>query len=470
MIIHSILYIYYKMISSIIKSVNISNMQNNELDEFNKRYREVHDDDIYKEEEKKETKDETKFVTFLEDNLSSIINCPISGSVFFSNAIASDGFYYEDSVLKEYLSRSNNSKSPITRELISKNYHNTKLIPQLINFADKYNLEVSKNKFINGDSFEENFEIIQSYIMKGQYENVYKFKNFILSLGDENNKLFCKIILECNNTNNEQQKSEYIKCIKYILDNCTGLTFITNSSNNILHIFFRYCKEIELIEYLFTIIPNDIIQNMLSLKNVDGCCPIEGSLDNVLPVVNYIFDKYININVSIQMANLSIMKKLNNNIIIKLLDQIEDINVFHNNISPMFCAISESNIDIINYLISRNYNMKMKSTEEIDAFHYAAKCRQSTVVEYILEMCDNYEESESLNGFKIIHIACYYNTFNVIMFLLEKFVNLTEPITRFRNEEKSYLPINLIELNERLGDDEKQTLIDYIIQLMTLQM
>lgn len=439
------------MIRSLLNSINMENIQNNEV---NKHYIDVN------------TQADQKFTTFLEDNLSSIITCPISGSVFFSNAIASDGFYYEESVLKEFLSRSSNPKSPLTREPITKKYHSAKLIQQMVTFADKYNLEVSKNKFINGDSFEENFEIIQNYIMNGQYENVYKFKNFILSFGDANNKLFCKNILDCEIIND----NEYIKCMKYVLDNCTDLTFITNATNNILHIFFRYCKVIELIEYLFTIIPNDTIQNMLSLKNIDNCCPIEFSLNNILPVINYIFDKYIDINVSIEMINSCIMKKLDNNIIMKLINQIDNINEFHSNMSPMFCAISTSNIDIINYLITKNYNMKIKSGEHMDTFHYAAKCRNSTVVEHILGMCDNYEDSESINGFKIIHIACYYNNFNVIMYLLEKFINLTEPITRFKNEEKSYLPINLIELNERLNDEEKRIIIDYIIQLMTLQM
>ncbi len=442
-------------------SKKINEMQN---DKHNKPVGETNND-LNENNIVENPKDEKKFMEFLEDNLSSIISCPISGSTFFVNAIASDGFYYEDSVLKEYLSRSEH-KSPITREKISANYYNTKLIPQIIGYAEKYDLEVSKNKFINGDSFEENFEIIQSYISKGEYDNIYKFKNFELAFNGNVNKLFLQNILSYEIKN----KDEYIKCIKYVLDNTIDIDFVTNASNNILHIFFRYCREIELIDYLFVIIPNDTIQNMFQLKNNDEYCPIEFSLDNKLHVVNYIFDKYININVSIKMINACITKKLNNETIIKLIEQVENVNVFDDNMSPMFCAIAGSNVDMINYLISRNYDMNMKSPEELNAYHYAAKCRTSTACEYVLEMCDNYEEFESQHGFKIIHIAAYYNTFSVIMFLLEKFVNLTEPITQFRNEAKNYVPINLVELNERLSDEEKQAIIDYMLQLMTLQM
>ncbi len=464
------------MTSLAINSVNINIGQDNSNDKFegslckkindeNNNTVEETNDDLNTNNIVENPKNEKKIIDFLEDNLSSIISCPISGSVFFSNAIASDGFYYEDSVLKEYLSRSTH-KSPITREKISANYYNTKLIPQIVIFAEKNNLEVSKNKFINGDSFEENFEIIESYISKGEYDNIYKFKNFELAFNGNINKLFLQNILSYEIKN----KDEYVKCMKYILDNTIDITFVANGSNNILHIFFRYCKEIELIEYLFTKIPDETIQNMFQLTNNHGYCPIEFSLDNNLQVVNYIFDKYININVSIKMVNACITKKLNNDIIIKLLEQIEDVTVFNENMSPMFCAIVESNIDIINYLISRNYNMNVKSPEELNAYHFAAKCRNSTVCEYVLEMCDNYEEFESQHGFKIIHIASYYNSFNVIMFLLEKFVNLTEPITRFRNEEKNYVPINLVELNGHLSDEEKQAIIDYMLQLMSLQM
>ena len=118
--------------------------------------------------------DNTKFIEFLESNLNSIITCPISGATFFNPVTGSDGFTYEASVIEEYQSQSMNPKSPMTREPMTKKLYKNNLILELINYSDKYDLEVSKLKFINGDSFEENVEIIQSYIGNGNYEYIYK--------------------------------------------------------------------------------------------------------------------------------------------------------------------------------------------------------------------------------------------------------------------------------------------------------
>lgn len=411
------------------------------------------------------------FIEFLESNLNSVIACPISGTTFFNSVTCSDGFSYEESVISEYQKQHANSKSPMTREPLSKTYYKNNLIPLLINYADNYNLEVSKDKFINGDSFEENFEIIQNYVANGGYDNVYKFKNFTLKfsppVADQNTELFCRKILTCNIHNPE----EYVKCIKHILSNSIDIEFRTLNSDNILHIFFRFCKQVELIEYLFTIISSENIQNMLQEINGSGLAPIDMAIQNEGPVFNYVIGLGINVNVTIKLLNSCILKQVNNDTIITLMSQFGDINVFdnENNLSPMFCAIRMSNIDIVNYLISNGYNMEMKSADNLNAFHYVAKCRDSKIVEYVLEMCNDFNE-DSVNGWSVVHICAYHNNFESIMYLLDKFVNLTAPITNFNGENKEYFVINLIEINRYLSDEERQTLIDYVLQLMELQL
>ena len=410
-----------------------------------------------------------QFMEFLESNLNSIISCPIAGTTFFNPVTCSDGFSYEASVIEEYQVQYPNSKSPITREPLSKTLHKNNLILQLINYSDKYDLEVSKNKFINGDSFEENVEIIQSSIANGKYEDVYKFKNFILGFGQgQIDSLFCKKILNCAIHNSR----EYVNCIKYILDHSNDIEFVTTSSNNILHVFFRFCKEIELIDYLLTkMISSAIITNMLDVIDDQGFSPIDMALNNESPVFKYIIENNIITNASAIIVNSCILREVNNEMIIKLISQVNDINVFvgENNMSPMFCAIRMGNIDIVDCLISKNYNMEMKSPSNLNAFHYAAKHGNSKILNYMLDMCSNLEE-DSAGGWKIIHICSYYNTFDSIMYLLEKFVNLTIPITTFEGHNKEYLPINLVEINRNLKDDERQTLINEMIQLMELQL
>ena len=407
---------------------------------------------------------DSKFADFLEANIESVISCPISGSTFFNPVTCSDGFSYEGSVMDVLMSKTNSPKSPMTRELLTKTHHKNNLIAELINYADKYDLEASKNKFINSDSFEENAEIILNNISKCNYENIYKFKNFMLSFG-EGNSLFCKKMLTCNINNSD----EYIKCIVYILENSNDKDFMDTSSNNILHIFFKYCQEMKLIEYLFSSLPTEKMQTMMSVLNNEGNMPIDESFHNKTPVFNYIIENGGGANVSINLINTCISKKVNDEVIIKLLEQIEDVNVFDDrNMSPMFYAISASNVIIIDYLISKNYNMELKSPAVLNAFHFAAKCRGCTVIEYIMDMCTNFDEP-SVDNWRIIHMCAYYNNFDSIMFLLEKFINVTIPITKFKDTNVEYLPMNLIELNGNLKDEERHSLIEYCIQLWELQ-
>jgi ankyrin repeat protein len=209
---------------------------------------------------------------------------------------------------------------------------------------------------------------------------------------------------------------------------------------------------------------------MLDVVNDNQMRPVNLALDNEYPVFNYIMENSIITNASIHLVNSCIMKKINNEVIMKLVSQLDDINVFSNdNMSPMFCAIRMENIELIDYLITRNYNMEMKSAQNFNAFHYAVRYGTPKMVMFVLDMCPNLEE-DTVDGWRIVHICAYYGMFDSIMYLLEKFVNLTIPIVRFKGENKEYLPINLVEINANLKDDERQTLIDYMIQLMELQL
>lgn len=618
--------------------------------------------DVPIKEEQKGPSDE-KFTEFLEDNLESIINCPVSGTTFFNAVIGSDGFTYEDTVINEYVKRSTNPTSPITRESITKTFSPNTHIIELIKFSDKYDLEASKNKFINNDSFEENYEVIQNCILSGKYDDVYKFKKFLISFNKQNSlQSFCYKILSCDNI---QNMDEYVKCIKYILDNSDDKEFVTNQSHNIFHIFFNKCRSIELIEYLFNIIPQEKHEEMLMLPSNQGSSPLYLSFDNPNKnVFPYLIEKNVGIMVSIRLVCIAIERGIDNNLIIKLIDKMDNVNGFYmnetstmfssikmsnivlikyligkgydmsaestggihaihyavkyaksdildfilnmnvkydvtikfvnsciqkkinntivtklvaritninefdidgmtmmfhaisvtnmelinyllvkgydtklkvrdnldtihyaikygdqatithlldvckeyevttdfinsciaknmnnelvkkmmeqlkdvnefdiNDMSMMFTAIKHKNIEIVDHLVTIGYDMNKKSINHLNTFHYVARYGNSEMVAHVLDMCESYNDiSNEAEGWNIVHICCYYNSYDSIMYLMEKFVDLTIPIKQFQGREKSYVPVNLVEINETLKNDEREGIITYMFQLMELQM
>lgn len=400
---------------------------------------------------------QSKFKNFLNQDLPSFISCPISGSTFCFPVLGEDGFAYEETVFKDFLGRSHSPLSPITREKINKKYYPVKFLQRMIDFSDKYDLDASKDKFINNDSFEENFEVILSNIINEQYDYVYKFKKFTLSI---DRGMFCqKMMIKPKN------KNAYVDCIKYILDNSVDINFVTPKNSNIFHVFFMACREPELIDYIFHIFDKETIDKMVSHRNNDNRCAVHCLISNSDEMVTYVCDKYI-VSTPIYLINDLIARNINITILKKLISNHPNINEFDDSDkSLMFIAIRHSNLDIVKFLIEKGYDMKNKSNGDYNAFHYAAQCRHSQISRYVLDQCDNFDE-ESANGHKIIHLAARHNNYDVIMHLLEKFVDLTTLTT---GQQPNYSAINLIEMNNNLSDDQKDSLFDYMMQLLTVQ-
>jgi hypothetical protein len=140
--------------------------------------------------------------------------------------------------------------------------------------------------------------------------------------------------------------------------------------------------------------------------------------------------------------------------------------------SPLFCAMKKPNMAIVKHLIKvRKYDLSLKSENNINAFLYAAECNKSSEITIkILKRCDNLESHQSAHGFKIIHIAAKNNTFDVINFLLEHtFVNVTTPATRFDGNNGEFLPLQLLEVNGCLSNEQRELLTIKFLERMNEQ-
>ena len=71
-------------------------------------------------------------------------------------------------------------------------------------------------------------------------------------------------------------------------------------------------------------------------------------------------------------------------------------------------------------------------------------------------------ESETNTGWRPIHAACLYCNENIIRFLIKKRVNLKLRIKEYKSEPANYDCIDLIKLNDRLSDESKNRLVEFI--------
>ena len=65
-------------------------------------------------------------------------------------------------------------------------------------------------------------------------------------------------------------------------------------------------------------------------------------------------------------------------------------------------------------------------------------------------------------GWNPLHIACYYRRPEIIDFFLFLGFDPSLPIKYFKGKEAEYLPINLIELNQNLTNEEKGIFCDLL--------
>ncbi len=117
----------------------------------------------------------------------------------------------------------------------------------------------------------------------------------------------------------------------------------------------------------------------------------------------------------------------------------------------------ESIDDVINNTIGQ-YNWKL--------IHYAIRYSPYLdVIRYVKEST-NTENITTNEGWNPLHIACYYRRPEMIDYMLFSGFDPNIPIVKYKGEERNYLPLNLIELNGNLTEEEKNVFCDLLLQMM----
>jgi hypothetical protein len=413
------------------------------------------------------------FKEFLNNNLGSLITDPFDRCVMFNPVIASDGFPYESINLQQFFKVS--VQSPMTRESLLNNSIRISLIKDFIKLSDKYKLSVSKNKFITDNTFENNIEIIREMMDKHNFDMIKEFNNFKLDCIFFSDYSLCEYILQ--HRVNDYEEEIYNNYIRYIIDHCENLnvTFHCDTSN-IFHIFARYCRHNYLITYVLEKLHKQGVNiNDLNVPDCNDTTPLEHLIQNYNhqnKMFEYVIDlvtKY-NIDLSNRLSKYVIVAiEQHNDSVYKLIDKLDNVNLFVNDLSPLFAAIKYRNISVVEYLLEKS-DIYLKNTDGSNAVHFACQYGDFDIAKLLIDKCNDLE-IEAIDGWRTIHVACYYNKAKIIQYLLGKGVKIGIPIQKFNDDvTKKYLPINLVELNQKISAQELDILVESMIQLMSVEL
>jgi len=218
----------------------------------------------------KETKKTTKIRRFLEENLVSLIHCPLSWCVIEDGVIASDGYFYEGIIFKDYYKKQRSS--PMTRQCIE-NYHNLDISKFYLPFA-KFNLDICKQKFYDGQ-FSNYAEVIIGEMEAARYDIVKKFNEYDL-LHQNGGSNFCIRVFNLANTDNG-----FFESIRYILSNSdykvkTGfgniLHVVLDSRNKILrNVVFNFVIERgdDLNKFNVKVFGSDLVDKIVNIGDIN---------------------------------------------------------------------------------------------------------------------------------------------------------------------------------------------------------
>ena len=515
---------------------------------------------------------------FLKKNIGPLIKCPITQCVFFKPMVVDDGFIYECYPFNQMLKSSYVKKSPMTREEISTDPIEIPLISEIIKLGERYKLKVCNDKYISGDVFEDNADMIIEFIKDKNYDFVYKFTKFDLQRMNANGILFGSGIFQP-----DYCSEEYFKSIKYVIDHADNLYFTNESTGlNMFHVICFKCFDDGLFDYIYKLLSSKNIEyfNVNDKKNMyplDYACKknpmavkkllgygFKFDIDENVTNENIINENVTNENiinenvaevtvnnsqstVGIQVVvgaqsivgaftvvgsqgpqgslgfvgaqgvrgicdgprgmqsadddiiidtnmahstnmthstnnttdvDLPIISLLNNNLfddqlIMNVIDNIGSVGINRKNLNtnnemyPIIEAIVKNKYKIIKYMLNYNVDLNVNINGWLP-IHYALRHADEHVCQLIISNTINFE-CETPDGWRPIHFACKYGNNKIIEMIMAKDVSLNVPIKKYKDENQSYLPINLIEINSNLQKEYATDLIDIILQLMEFQ-
>lgn len=225
-------------------------------------------------------------------------------------------------------------------------------------------------------------------------------------------------------------KNKKIDIIKHLLDNCNANSELCNGDN------------VNAISYACQTNDFNIISIFNNNKVTDD--------DNL-----------------IKLANSYIRLCDKDELIIDMINKLKDVNKFDNNMSPLFTAIRYKKQEIINHLVNIS-NINLCNGNHINAIFYVCMYGNDDTIKMMIDLCQNLE-FENANGWRLIHFVCRYCSSEIIELVMNKSVQLNVPINKYDAQDSSYLPVNVLEFNKKIANDDLPYLIDYILQMMEFQ-
>lgn len=402
-----------------------------------------------------------------EENIQSLIKCPIACFIPVEPVVADDGNIYEEDAISTCYS-SNYGKSPITNQKITNNFQSVPLWNEIINIFIKIDPEL-KNIMNEKDFTYANNKITITSILgsKQKHTNLLKYKNFKLLDHNGYSTFVSSLLSCCHDINVIKHVIEnaddfkmtdynydifYVVCmystpdiVKYFISNGYSLTH--NYNNELLSLKLMNNKYSSTDEELMTIISNSL-KNTLTLD--DGTpiitkCVVESTFQLIKLLIDSGHDVLAKDLDGNNLLKLAANNNRDDQIILYLIEEIykKDPNVIEESI------ISDGRT-IIHWLFCGGYGRK----PNVD------------LIKKLVQIGINLEVVNPINNWKPIHYICRYTNTQLILYVMGIGLDLT---TTCMYEGNELPPLALLDINNNIKDSDKEQLLNEFFQFIELQ-
>jgi ankyrin repeat protein len=402
-----------------------------------------------------------------EKNLEECLKDNIGWDFFLDPVLADDGFIYERDVINDYREQYN-SMSPMTRGYISNKFRSVKLLKDIVDCYMNINPDRQKQRYKINNDFNDNINRIFMSLTNGNSEILFRYTNFVLNSRYDGKYFMNRLFKYCND----------IEVIKHVINNTEDITVVDNYDWNIFHYSSKYSSS-DIIEYIYQVTKQ---YDFINKKNNDNqyplhiACKYNNNSDVIIKLIEYgcpINSQDVN-----EQTPLELICRYNSNQALGYIIRktcmnktvLETVNI---NGSSLLHNLTKSCFDIQLYdqLLELGINFELQDNNGIRPIHYLSQyCNNIQVLNYFINNVQVDIECEDNNGWRPIHYACRYNNIQVINYYIDKGVNLNAMIKRYRDNDVNYLPINMMELNDNINNDECEGLISEMIEIAQIQL
>jgi hypothetical protein len=424
------------------------------------------------------TKEQLKeFYEENEDNIQSLLSCPITCFIPLEPVVADDGNIYDDDAINTCYT-TNNGKSPLTNQKITNNFQSISLWTGIINAFTDIDPDL-KDLVIEKDyNYQNNRDMINGLLVKNDYNKLLKYKNFQLLDPINYNTFGSKLFSNCDD----------LMVIDYVLANCEEGEFFSDNNQNVI-MWATKCSVPLVIKHL-------INRGHDMMKSVSPILKESPDTDELSFIPAFHILNNNKSNTDIELLNL-------------LKDMLKDANQLIDGTPILQYAIKNYNLEIIRMLVDSGHDpmIKIDNDDNYNLARHAYYCRRDPdilmylltkimisdkmeiekpitedghnlihillhksptvgLIKSLIEIGVNLETENSINKWRTIHYICSVGKYDAVDYIMGIGVNLT---AECYYQGSSIPPLALLDINGNINQEEKELLIEQFFQYIEIQ-